>query len=71
VPRFCIAAGDHDCTVPYPRSVQLAQALIQVGGSTAAQLVIEPGEGHQPDFDTGRLEQFVTALLRATIGPGR
>jgi hypothetical protein len=44
--------------------------LIKVDGSSAAQLAVEPGEGHYPDFDYPELGPPVTKLLRATIGQG-
>jgi len=70
LPRFLIAQGTQDCTVPYQGAVEFYDALIKVDGSSAAQLVMEPGEGHYPDFDYAELGPPVTKFLRATIGQG-
>jgi acetyl esterase/lipase len=70
LPKFLIAHGKDDCTVPYQGSVEFYNALVKMAGPSAAQLIIEPGEGHFPSFDYTELEAPATKLLRATIGPG-
>ena len=70
LPKFLIAHGTHDCTVPYQGSVEFYQALVKVGGPSAARLIIEPGMGHYPDFNYTELKAPVIKLLRATIGQG-
>jgi len=59
-----------DCIVPYQGAVEFYDALIKAGGSSAAQLIMERGEGHYPDFNYPELESPVIKLLRVTIGPG-
>jgi len=68
LPQFLIAAGTADCTVPYQGSVELFQALVKVGGPSAAQLILEQGYGHYPDFDYDRVVTPMASLLAGTIG---
>ena len=70
LPEFLIAQGTQDCIVPYQGAVEFYDALIKAGGSSAAQLIMERGEGHYPDFNYPELESPVIKLLRVTIGPG-
>ena len=43
LPKFLIAAGTADCTVPYQGSVDFYQALVKVGGPSAARADPRPG----------------------------
>ncbi len=75
LPRFLIAHGTHDCTVPYQGSVEFYQALVKFAGPAAAQLILEPGAGHfsppaEVNFNFTELKAPVIRLLRETIGPG-
>jgi len=70
LPKFLIAHGKDDCTVPYQGSIAFYDALVKVAGPSAAQLIIEPGEGHFPNFNYTELESPAIKLLRETIGPG-
>jgi acetyl esterase/lipase len=70
LPEFLIAQGNKDCIVPYQGAVEFYDALIKTGGSSAAQLIMERGEGHYPDFNYTELESPIVKLLRTTIGPG-
>jgi len=74
LPRFLIAQGTHDCTVPYQGAVEFYQALVNFAGPPAAQLILEPGKGHfsppaEVNFNFTELEAPVIKLLRETIGP--
>lgn len=77
LPKFLIAQGTHDCTVPYQGSVEFYQALAKFAGPAAAQLILEPGKGHVSSpadvgvtFNFTELKVPVIKLLRETIGPG-
>ena len=75
LPKFLIAQGTHDCTVPYQGSVAFYQALVKVAGLSAAQLILEPGAGHfnpptEVNFNFTELVAPAIELLRETIGPG-
>jgi acetyl esterase/lipase len=70
LPEFLIAQGTLDCIVPYQGAVEFYDALIKTGGSSAAQLIMERGEGHYPDFNYTELESPIVKLLRGTIGAG-
>jgi len=70
LPRFLIAQGEEDCTVPYQGSVAFFDALVKAVGPSGAALILEPGEGHYPDFNYTELEAPVIKLLKQTIGPG-
>ena len=67
LPKFLIAQGKDDCTVPYQGSLEFYDALVKVASASTAQLIIEPGEGHYPNFNYNELEAPATKLLRATI----
>jgi acetyl esterase/lipase len=69
LPEFLITQGTQDCIVPYQGAVEFYDALIKTGGSSAAQLIMERGEGHYPDFNYTQLESPIIKLLRGTIGP--
>jgi acetyl esterase/lipase len=76
LPKFLIAQGTHDCTVPYQGSVKFDQALVKFAGPAAAQLILEPGKGHfspptEVNFNFTELIAPVIKLLRETIGPGQ
>jgi len=70
LPKFLIAHGKDDCTVPYQGSVAFYDALVRVGGPAAAQLIIEPRAGHYPNFNYTAIKAPATKLLRETIGSG-
>jgi acetyl esterase/lipase len=75
LPKFLIAQGTHDCTVPYQSSVEFYRALVKFAGPAAAQLILEPGKGHfsppaEVNFNFTELTAPVIKLLRETIGPG-
>jgi acetyl esterase/lipase len=75
VPKFLIAQGMHDCTVPYQGAIEFYKALVRVAGPSAAELILEPTAGHfnppaEVNFNFAELEQPALKLLRETIGPG-
>jgi hypothetical protein len=51
-------------------AVEFCNALVKADGSAVAQLIMEQGQGHYPDFNYIELESPVSKLLNATIGPG-
>ncbi|HTW06171.1 MAG TPA: alpha/beta fold hydrolase, partial [Acidimicrobiales bacterium] len=69
LPRFLIAHGDDDCTVPYQGSVDLYQAIVKVAGPGAARLMIVKGSEHEPYFDYAAVLPVAVHLLDSTIGP--
>ena len=69
-PKFFIAQGTDDCTVPYQGSVALYHALVKAHGPSAAQLLLEPGYGHYPVFNYAEIIAPAERLLKETIGPG-
>lgn len=75
VPKFLIAQGMHDCTVPYQGAIEFYKALVTFAGPSAAELILEPTAGHfsppaEVNFNFAELEQPALKLLRETIGPG-
>jgi len=69
-PKFLIAQGTDDCTVPYQGSVALYHALVKAHGPAAAQLLLEPGYGHYPVFNYAEFIAPAERLLKESIGPG-
>ena len=75
LPKFLIAQGTHDCTVPYQGAIEFSKALVKAAGPSAAELILEPGAGHfspptEMNFNFTELEAPTLKLLRETIGPG-
>jgi uncharacterized protein len=68
LPKFLIAHGSDDCTVPYQGSVALYNAIVKAAGPRAAQLMIIKGAGHDGDFDSTTVLPVAVQLLRNTIG---
>jgi acetyl esterase/lipase len=64
LPKFLIAHGNDDCTVPYQGSVELYDAIVNGAGPRAAQLMIVKGSGHYPDFDATTVLPVAVQLLR-------
>ena len=59
-----------------PKIVEFYDALVKVAGPSTAQLIIEPGEGHFPNFNYNELEapatnSFAPPLVPVGKGVGR
>lgn len=69
-PKFLIAQGTDDCTVPYQGSVALYHSLVRAHGRSAARLILEPGYGHYPNFNYADVVDPAREFLKEALGPG-
>jgi hypothetical protein len=62
-----MANGTHDCTCPAKSMPSFYRALVNVAGPPAAQLIIEPGRGHFPNFNYTELKAPAIKLPREPL----